>query len=354
MDKFITLRTTKEIPEFIDNEYNVVKALKNIVATNGIVCIYGDSGVGKTHLIDYVLRGKKRFDYNTKDHNDELLKLSDAHVVMDDVEVDKSLIERLKEGVKPSRGSLILTARTITKIEFCNCLHIPHPHVSTMVAIGLMRFPNENPNRLEKLAMRVNGNVREFLLSIDFECIRDIFQTPKEFIHRLLSDARTNPREHIGASIPDHGYTWDIVHENYIDAPGIDIVQISEFMSLADCLDTRIYNDNWELTPLFSLVAIIAPAIEINHTLKRECIRPGSAWTKFSNFKMRRIKYQSFQKRNIDLDALSVIRNYPTEQSIEIMKHYKFVPSDIDVMNNLSCGKKFKTREIQSIKKKLV
>jgi hypothetical protein len=131
-------------------------------------------------------------------------------------------------------------------------------------------------------------------------------------------------------------------------------------MSQSDILDSIIYNGAWELIPLFSLVSTVIPAIDIDHRLKRATMRPGSAWTKFGNYRMRSIKYRNISNRThnvVDHDSLGLIRLLAQKnlsRAVEVMKSYSFEPQDIDIMNHLTFAPKMKAREIQNLKKKLL
>lgn len=361
MDRYIKIHTIKEKPKFIGNQ-DLVNAVRNIVTSNEIVCVYGDSGVGKTYLVDHILHGLKRVDYTQKDEELlERLRISDAHVVIDDFEIDKTFIEFLKSGGRVSKGSLIIVQRSVTKVDFCNCIHFERPSVETMIQIAKEKFPIVSIDRLTSLAEMANGNIRNYLYSIDFVDAQDIFKTPKDFIYDLVCEGGAeDPNEYIGESINEHGYVWDIVHENYIDVAGINFLKISDLMSQSDILDSVIYEGNWELIPLFSLVSTIAPAMEIDHRLKREKMRPGSAWTKFGNYRMRSIKYRNISNRTrhtIDHESLDLIRTLSQkdpDKCLQVMKSYEFEPQDIDIMNHLSFFTKMKTREVQNLKKKLL
>ncbi len=367
MDRFVISRTTKENCDFIGNQ-SIHDIVENIVQTSDTVCLYGDSGVGKTHLVHHIMRNRNWVDL-THDliKNTEFidrLKSSDCHVVVDDLESDahlvKDIFETVRSGGKLSKGSLIIISRNVGKVDFCNGIYFEHIDVPTMVTIGRRHFPKEPLSRLEKLANESQGNVRNFLYSIKFPGTRDIFRTPRDFICDLLcSDSNVNPMDHFGKTIHEHGYTWDIVHENYTDSEHVDLVFVTECMSQSDVLDTEIYKGNWDLIPFFSTISTIAPALQINHSLDRSKIRSGSAWTKFGNFKMRHMKYVSMSHRcqyKVDVDSLMLLKLYcqsDREKALEICKEYKIGSPDMDVINHLAILNKMKPKELQSIKKSL-
>ena len=363
MDKFVVFKRNDR-PEYVGNQ-SVFDTIKKIVDTNDIVCLYGESGVGKSHLVRDIMNGLNWVDFTHETVRTlDRLKESDCHVVIDDLESDthlvKDIFEQVKSGNRISRGSLIFIARTPNKIDFCNSVQFEKMDEPTMVYIGRLQYPKEPVKRLESLARESRGNIRNFLFSITFTCHRDIFKTPRDFISDLLCDhTDEDPRKHLGVCISEHGYIWDIVHENYVDSKNVKIEEISEYMSLSDVIDTKIYNGNWELIPLFSTLSTVAPALAIDHTLKKSSLRSGSAWTKYGNYKMRLIKYKSIINRtnkHVDIESLMVMRDLwqaDPVKGLEVMRSYGLRGSDIDVINHLALIKKLKAKEIQAIKKSL-
>jgi len=366
MDKYVINKATKENKTFIGNQV-IFDILVKIVDTCDTVCLYGDSGVGKTFTVHQVMNGRQWVDL-THEHirNAEFmerLKDSVCHVVIDDLESDthlvKGIFETVKSGSRVSRGSLIFISRTVTKIDFCNGIRFDHIDSPTMVTIGKRANPETTISQLEHISSTSKGNVRNFLYSIQFSEKRDIFKTPKDFIYDMLCPSDVDPLEYFGRAIPEHGYIWDIVHENYVDSVNADLEFIPECMSLADIIDTEIYKGNWCMIPFFSTVSTVMPAHVINHTLDRFKMRSGSAWTKFGNFKMRDMKFREMSKRTphkLDVDSLMVIKSYcqkdPTK-ALELCKTYKLVSADIDIINHLAITHKMKTKEMQTIKKAL-
>jgi hypothetical protein len=159
--------------------------------------------------------------------------------------------------------------------------------------------------------------------------------------------------------ISEHGYVWGVVHDNYVDAPCADFVKIADCMSTAEILDTHIYNGNWDILPFFCLMSTVVPAIEINQVLDRSLIRPGSAWTKYGNYKMRRNKLNTIQSRvpqSLDLDTIKLLVRYcklKSPSAVPLLKSYNIKPPDIDVINHLVLVDKLTQKEIQNLKKAL-
>jgi hypothetical protein len=358
MDKFVTISRPKVSEDFLCDK-TVLRVVQNIVATNDTVCIYGDSGVGKTWLVNHVLRGLSRFDVTAETLKDlERVENSVAHVVVDDFELDKELLEKLKGGHRLSKGALLFVARSVAKIDFCNCVHFEKPDVGLMVKIGLKHKPKEPIPRLTKLAIGANGNIRTFLYSIDFSGVHDIFRAPKDFVADLLCGTE-DPRKLIGSVVCEHGYVWGVIHDNYPDAPNVNYARVAECMSQSELIDSYIYEGNWELLPFFCLVSTIEPAIEIGHVLTKSKLRPGSAWTKFGNQRMRKNKLVDVKNRTrhqIDVDSLHLImlkcKKNP-EQAAEIFRAYNLRPPDVDFINHLALKDKLSASQIQALKKRV-
>ena len=359
MDRFITIERPKKIDTFLCNPL-LLETVRKIITTNGIICIYGDSGVGKTAMVNHLLQGLSHFDLIPETFRDlDRLENSIAHIVVDDIELDREFLEKIKNGYRFSKGALIIITQNISKLDFCNCLHFEHPDIGLMVKIGLKNRPKETITRLTSLARVARGNLRTFLYSIDFLESHDLFKSPKDFVSDLLCPSLENPRNYIGTIISEHGYIWGVIHDNYIDVPDIDMVRVSECMSMAELLDSQIYNGNWGLLHAFCTVSTIIPAIEVNHGLVKEKLRPGSAWTKFGNHKMRYNKLVDIRNRtpcHIDSDSLAVVmfkcKKNP-ENAVDIFKSYGLKASDVDFINHLALKDKLSSKEIQILKKRL-
>ena len=362
MDRFVTITQPKVSEQFLCNQV-LLETVQKVVKTNGTVCLHGDYGVGKSWLVNYVLRGLSRFDLTTENIKDlERVENSVAHVVIDDIDIDKDVIEKIKSGHRLSKGSLIIVMHVATKMDFCTCVYFKHPDVALMVKIGLKHNPRESVPRLTTLAIAARGNIRTFLYSIDFKESHDLFRTPKDFVSDLVCDTTSsdNPIKYLGSVISEHGYVWGVIHDNYIDVPGINFVKVAECMSQAELLDNHIYNGNWDLLPHFCTVSTIEPALEIGHQLKRDKLRPGSAWTKFGNHKMRLNKLIDIRNRtryNIDAESLRLVMLHckkSPDRILELFKIYNLKPPDIDFINHLALMDKLSASQIQALKKKAV
>jgi len=128
-------------------------------------------------------------------------------------------------------------------------------------------------------------------------------------------------------------------------------------MSLADIMDLHIYNGNWDALPFFCTTSTIVPALDINHGLDRTALRPGSAWTKFGNHKMRANKLADIRNRtahHLDSEGLRLIMlkcKKEPDKVRDLFKVYGLVASDVDFINHLAMKDKLSLRENQALKK---
>lgn len=369
MNKFVKIIKEKEI---IPNH-----SLVNIIKSNDDICIYGPSGVGKTYLVksilnrdyielnEYILKSKiMTIDFLEK------IKNTYSPVLIDENNLDliglKEIFEYKKNNKKISRGSLVLVTQKIDKVYFYNCIEIRPPSIDKLVEIGKIKFPNMELFHLKKIAHQSKGNIRNFLISLDFSDEKDIFKTPKDFIYDLIcKNGSENPSSCIGKCIYEHGYTWNIVHENFIDSPILslnDISEISEWMSQADLYDVEIYNTDHhsvDFLQYFSHYGVVMPSIKLQHTLSPSKMRPGSSWTKFNNYKMREVKIKALYYKNkqcpnkITTEHIHLLHTYMRHGNIPMLINYGLDFQNIDTINNLSLLNKLKSKPIHLIKKNL-
>ena len=230
-------------------------------------------------------------------------------------------------------------------------VHLPNLTINQLVNLGKIKFPKKPLQKIVEMAKESRGNVRNFLISLDFSDYKDIFKNSKQYIYDLIcSDVKypENASLELENIIQDHGYTRCIIHENYLDSQNADF-EIADWMSIADMVDNLIYcTKNWNFIKYFNMYGIILPAMRINHSLYTSTIRPGSAWTKYNNYKMRlsRLKHM-----RINLDVIQLHHLYLQKGDISHFLHYKFKPQDVDMMNHLCLKTKLKPKNILRIKK---
>jgi len=344
MDKFVTISRQKESEEITGRE-SQLEYIKSLLDSNKSFCIWGSTGVGKTFLIKHALIGVQYIDLSSDFFKIERIKDTYTHVLADGMPVSEPL----------SLGSTIVVSDN--PIENFECIKLEPLSIEDMISIGLKK--KFSGTEIHEHAIVSRGDIRVFLFRLNnFVDKRDVFKSPKDFVYDLLcKGGDLDPHDYIGKPVMEHGYSWGIVHENYLDSSMSDMVSIADMMSLADIKDEDIYSGQGH-NNIFSLFGILLPAININHSLKREDMRPGSAWTKFNNYKMRHRRYQALSCRKglkVDVDSLMIISQYCKGKTdvIPMLEYYGFESADIDMMNHISLINKIKPRVLQNIKNRL-
>lgn len=354
MDAFVKVKKQKNIDIF--GREVVSKTIRNIIDNNETLCIYGQIGVGKTFIIKQLLKGEIYVDFDYKT-NLELLEMSNCHVIIDNIDTEGLLWKQISEKKKLSKGSTIIITNSIKNVDFCDCIHIEPLSNKLQIELVSKEYPSVvNHEFVLSCIHRARGNLRDLLLYVQNSDDKDIFMSPKDYVHKLLTEKGSYS---IGENVEDHGFSWGVVHENYIDAKNINHESIIHDLSLADVYDSKIYGGDWNLLPYFCHHGVIKPCIEIGGALNKECIRPGSSWTKFNNHKMRLSKMTGIKNRSksgIGVDEMCLLRDIclqDQDKAVEIMVSYGMLPQDIDVMNHITLLKKIKPKAVQSLKKKL-
>jgi len=366
MDKYINIKTIKKNTKLIGH-CGIVSTLNHIIENNGKVCLYGDCGYGKTHIVEHVLCGKKYIKLSqdiliTKNKIDDYLQKleeSDYHVFIDDLDYELLGIKEISERRSISKGSLIITCRNIEKIDFCDCIKIEKLENSELKELALHHYPKKTDYEIVECIKKYDGNLNNFIFSLGFSHSKDIFKQPKDLIHDLICPSLDSPINYLGEVIHEHGFSSAIIHENY--PHGItdcqEAAKIMENISLSDVIDNELYKGNWEYSDYYNLHGIICPSKIINHRIDVKKLRPGSVWTKYNNYRMRSNKLKNILYRTqLDFDklvALGFICDNKQLTLIPMLLSYGIVSSDIDVINHISFRKKIKLKTTQDVKKRL-
>lgn len=342
MDKFVIFKKEKRIiGDFIGN-LDVFNTIATAVGDNDMICIYGGSGVGKTYIVDLVLKNENFVEISSL-YECQLLGESSCHVLIDSINIDKSILDHRK---KLSKGSTIIVTRSCEKVDFCPCVELGPMTSDMIVKIGKKKFPNISEDKLQILADKSFGNIRTFLFSIQFEDERDSFYTTKQFVSGLLTK-EIDPMDYLDGYACEHGHVWDVIFTNQSQFNP----EISELHSDADIYDSKLYNNNWELLSHFWISGMVYPI------MKMDCVegpvKPGSSWTKFWNSKMRLKKMKKMPDINRLFLLKEMVIHKPTSEVIDILREYKITSADMDTMNHIALDNKIKTKKLQEIKKLL-
>ena len=344
MNRFVTINKQKVSRNFI-GDLDVFNTIAEHIDSNTTFCVCGPPGVGKTYMVHMLLNGKEWVESSTP----RVLE-SYTHVVIDEVSIDKNILEEVKKFGKLSKLSTILITQDFSNIDFCPIINVPKATTDDMLKIA-----NKGQEFLN-LAILCDGNIRNFLNALEFNCVPDNFAEPKQIVKGLLSSGLSpkdsGPWSLLSKGISDHGYMWSIVHENAIDSPNWDHM-IADSMSLADIYDGLIFNGNWDFMRYFTLEAFIKPSLQIDHTLDASKMRAGSSWTKYNNQKMRIKKVRNM---GLDIDRIHTIKEMcrvKSENHLETLKHYNITRQDLDIINHLALVNKIKTRDLTNLKKQI-
>ena len=337
MNRFVTINKQKVSRNFI-GDLDVFNTIAEHIDSNTSFCVCGPPGVGKTYMVHMLLNGKEWITTRELE--------SYTHVVIDEVSIDKNILEEIKKFGKLSKLSTILVTQNSSEIDFCPIINVPKATTDVMLKIA-----NKSQEFLN-LAILCDGNIRNFLNALEFNCVPDNFAEPKQIVKGLLSPSDSEPWALLSKGITDHGYMWSIVHENSIDSPNWDH-RIADSMSLTDIYDGLIFAGNWDFMRYFTLEAFIKPALQIDHTLDASKMRAGSSWTKYNNQKMRIKKVWNM---GLDIDRIHTIKEMcrvKSENHLQILKHYNITRQDLDIINHLALVNKITTRDLSNLKKRV-
>ena len=355
MDSFIKIVEQKKDPIVATIHTKQIELIRKYISERKNVFICGAPGVGKTYILRAVLQGLNHVELQSEHMKSKSLflpfiKPSTKHVFIEDYDpIFKPIIEQVSDGDRISRGSLLVTTTNMCMYPKFETVFIPRhkPEV-------LMTLTDETGHKVRDAATRSEGNIRNFFTYLEGYDEMDNFRSPKEFITEVLTDP--NPIQ-IRDSISEHGHMWDIFQENYLDSDGVNLTRTSRSFSDADMYDTHMYSyGNWHLMPYFVLHALTIPKNALGEPLEKDKIRPGSCWTKFGNYKMRKQKFEEIKKKSrmgLGTEELCLLKKYAENGDLDPLLEYKITPQDFDVMNHLAVGNGLKSRDVTRVKKAL-
>jgi hypothetical protein len=355
MDSFIKVVEQKKLPVVATVHTKQIDLIRRYIDEKKNVFICGAHGVGKSYILKTVLEGLSHVELQTEHLKSKSLflpfiKTSKKHVFIEDYDpIYKPIIERVSDGDCVSRGSLLVTTTNMCMYPNFETVFVPKhkPEV-------LMTLTEETGPKVLDAAVRAQGNIRNFFTYLEGYDEMDDFQTPKEFIAEILSEP--GPVQ-IYDSVSEHGHMWDIFQENYLDSKGVNVTRAVEAFSEADMYDTHMYSDGeWNLMPYFVLNSLTIPKSALGEPLQKDKIRPGSCWTKFGNYKMRKQKYEEIRKKSrmgLGVEELCLLKNYAEKGDLSKLVEYKISPQDFDVINHLAVGNNLKSRDVTKVKKAL-
>lgn len=345
MDKFLTKNYQQK------NEFEFTKL-------GPAVCVLGKSGIGKSwtvfqalqphvELTAEILRSRQStIDFLSR------IQGTDTHVILEEYECVMDLVGIHEITGPPTNGIFCVVSQVPVKFSFEIVTYdFPVPTSEDIYRIV--------PIATEEVVKKSKGDLRYVIRSLGFAGDSpDDFKGPRDLVTDLVSiHSKTNPFDYLRDSIQEPGNISSILHENYVDSKKCDYAKVAELFSCADLFETRVYAGDWGLFPYYNIFGTIFPSVEIGHTL-RPPLRPGSTWTKYQNACMRSKRIGLMASRvpgkTLHIDELMLLRTYAEKGDLELLREYRLIRQDIDVMNHLSPLRKLKASMVASIKKALV
>ena len=331
MQKFLKFRKDNSLSGFI-GDLDAFNTLATVIENCGCLCVHGPVGVGKTHLVSLALKNHHYIEISKMSDIGDQISESNAHIVIDSYTIDKSILDHKS---KISRGATIFITNTPDKIGFCEHLKVKPLTVSQMVEVGMRECPKDDKMRLSAIAMDSNGDMRVFMMNLKFPGTRDIFMSSRDWVHSMMcSEGTRDPLHEIGIQHPDHGFSADIIHSNIHMAMKNVNPRIFNLISEGDLYDS---DQRWELINYFWLSSVYYPLKLIDRRVPSAAMNPGSAWTKFSNHRMRAKKLKGLPDR----DTLMLLHSLDDP---ERLASYGITALQYDTINNISLSKNKKSK----------
>jgi len=350
--------------------------------TKKITFLKGPSGCGKTTIIDKLLINFKSFNIT-----EELLKskreVEDFFgknenvfriLCIDDISTDclgmKTFIEYIQNPGHCTHTLLIGQTETkflkfFDKPEIVNIIDMPVPPPNKLIKYGKKYIPEQ---KCMELLKKSNNNVRNFIVSV--ECFAkfgmttdrqdDVYSTRTSIVDLMCRGGRGYGR-FIGSGIEEHGHMMDVIFTNYNCENIEDCAVLSDSISYAETIDTKIYEGNWDFLPYFTLDSCVIPSKINGNTINQNELKPGSAWTKYYNFCMRRKCADSLKARLppgvYDVYFMTFMRDMIAAKShgdaMEFLTKFNIQSRDLDLMNHMVFKSKLKGRHFVTLKKAL-
>jgi hypothetical protein len=352
MDAFVTIHKQKKVGT-ISLHDREIKEITYLLENGTNVFLCGAAGVGKTYILNKILDESNSIELydevlQKKDLFLSTIKNSNMYAYIDDYESDtayKSIVETVCNGGHITKKPLLVTSKNVHMLPNFKLVFVPKRKPETI------QWLNKNHPRSKIASEQCKGNIGNYFSYLEFSDDKDIFKSPKEIIEDLLCVPGTID---INETIHEHGHVWGSVHENYLGTDTDHYDKIMDSLVHADLYDTELYKGEWDFMPYFVLNAIKIPKIYMKNLLEKDAIRPGSAWTKYGNQKMREQKIRSIQVRshtNMKHHEFMLLREYAQKGDVSMFSEYNLTPQDFDVMNHLGLHNKLKQREVTKIKK---
>jgi hypothetical protein len=322
------------------------------------VCILGKTGIGKTWTVHNILDPCIELTAEILSSKQSTLSFlekirgTDIPVILDEYETVQDLVGIRELTGPPTNGLFVVVSQVPIKFDFeIHTYHFPVPSEDTIRMI----VPGVSEETLEKC----RGDIRYAIQSLTIQGDeKDEFQGARDFIESLvLKTSNVNPIDYIGHSVHEPGNITAILHENYPDSRMCKPAEIMESLSEAMIFESKIYTGNWDMYPYYNFLGCVQPAVQIGHAL-RPPLRPGSVWTKHQSACARAKRLEALSQRvqgkRLSMDEILLLHTYAQKGDVDMLKEYKLLPQDLDVLNHLSPNRKIKPKDLAALKKSLV
>jgi len=337
MDAFITFTPQKkERPPTLHEKE--IERLRTYVSEGKNVFICGATGTGKTFVVDSVLNPSNCVEIHADNIPKKLFRNAKTYTLIDGYDTS------MKHLVTEDARRLVVTSTDVHMLPNFELIVMPRRTPEVLSTL--------EPNSYHA-AVRSKGNIRNFYDYLNCSDEKDVFKTSKEIVADILSAPGAFD---LSQTVHEHGHVCDVIHGNYLSTKSEAHASIVDSLSVADTYDTRMYKGDWEFMPYYVTTGIAIPKYHMESQLDQETIKPGSAWTKYGNFRMRQQKLKNIQNTHstkLGIEELEVVRRYATTGDLGPAVAYGLQPGDFDVMNHLALGNKLKPSEVMRIKKKL-
>jgi hypothetical protein len=358
-----------------EKKYVPDKPLERALSGSEYICVHGVAGVGKSCLVKHVFPGAIYITHDVLRSKQatlsflEKLRSTDKPVVIENLDIPQVLemtgwreIVNKKYDISP--GKLVVVTTLVQKLALSDafkCVEVVMPTDAKVAKIGklfgatkktAMKVWRRSRNNLHVFTKDVEIAVR-FGETLDNE--RDWFKTPLDMVQDLSCvDGKDEIGDYIGKPVEEHGFMVCMLQENYVDGAVDDTyMDIADALSRCDVWDSMVYGHSWDFMPYFTLEGILRPAYHLGHSLDRDKLRPGSAWTRYSNMvvKINRMRAMARKNSHFSTDPDFFVGLYELKNA-DLLAKYNLTTQDLDMLNHMSIDK-LKTRQLKKLKERL-
>ena len=233
MYKFVNIKKSKKTVCL--SREKEIKEIEDHISSRRTFCVYGASGVGKTHLIRHCLENENFLEVDgdyLKNKNFmidffEKFRGNRSIVFFDNFEWDFQLCKDFFDIVcsedSPFMCSVIMCSTSDKSVLLCDSVYIPPLPDSVLISLAKDYRPSGDPLESVRLCQ---GNIYNLYFYLDCKVSKDIFYTTKDYMKKVLTTKNT--LSDLDREVQDHGYSCGVVHDNYVDTENLDLDRMSE------------------------------------------------------------------------------------------------------------------------------